>query len=165
VAVTIGTGVVLPHGDGYLDPAFLLLMALVVPAVLAPRTSSRRSQRGFSLLVGGVTLCTLVVTFAHHPGASFGGPTFYWVLGTAAPYVAATVITCSALFMVARRWVQGTALVLLAIPWLILPTIDKDPFGVDNALYVVSIEIACALGFGLIGLWFSRFSRAPESVR
>jgi len=69
---------------------------------------------------------------------------------------------CSAILLVARRWVRAAALALLAIPWLVLPTIDKQPFGVVTTVRFVSIEMACAVGVGLLGTWFSHLREAQK---
>jgi hypothetical protein len=163
VAATILTGLLLPHG-GYLQPIFSLLIVLVIPALLAPKASARRSHRLFALMMGGVVSCTLFATAALSPEASYGGPEFYWVFGTLAPYVAGIVILCSVICLLARRWRHGFALALLAVPWVLYPTIDQRPFGIVTTGYLVSIELVCVLGAGLLGEWLSSLRETPEAV-
>ncbi len=163
VLATILTGLLLPHG-GYLHPIFSLLVALVVPALLAPKTSASRSHRLFALMIGGTVVCTLFATAAPNPEASYGGPEFYWVFGTLAPYVAGILILCSVICVVARRWRHGVALALLTVPWVVYPTIDQRPFGIATTGYLVSTELVCVLGAGLLGEWLSSLRKTPEAV-
>ena len=163
IVATVLTGLVLPNGQ-YLHPTFSLLIALVVPALVAPRTSARRSHRLFALLVGGVAFCTLFATAALSPEASYGGPLFYWAFGTFAPYVGGTAIVCSAICVVARRWRHGVALALLAVPWLLFPTVDQVSFGVRTTVFLALIELAGIVGVGLLGEWLSSMSKTPEAV-
>ncbi len=109
-------------------------------------------------------LGSLLATAALSPEASYGGPDFYWAFGTFAPYVAGSVISCSTIFLVARRWHYGIALALLAVPWLAFRTIDNEPFGVASTVFLVSIELACVVGVALFGEWLSFLKKAPEAV-
>ncbi len=164
VAVTIIAKVLLPIGAWGLPPSFVLLIFLAVPCLLAPRTSPRRSHRRFAVLVGAVVLGALVVASLRGPWASFGGPFPYMEFSRCAPYVAGTVIACSAILLVFRRWVPGSALALLAIPWLLFPAVEPGPLAVSTTTSALSVAAACVISLGLLGLWSSDLSKAHESL-
>jgi hypothetical protein len=162
VAATVIVRLLLPIGTWGLPPGFLVLMPLAVPCLLAPRTSPRRSHRGFALLVGVVVLGTLTVVAVCSPGVSPGGPVFYGEFNRCAPYVAGTVIMCSVILLATRRVVQGSALALLAIPWLLVSIVDPGPLAISTTVSALSVAATCAIGVGLVGLWFSDLWKVHE---
>jgi hypothetical protein len=164
VAATVIAKFLLPLGPWGLPPGFLLLISLAVPSLLAPRTPPRWSHRGFAVLVGGLVLGALVVASVRSPWASLGGPGFYGEFSRCAPYVAGTVFACSAILLVTRRWVYGSALALLAIPWLLVPTVDPGPLAVSTTTSALSVAAACAISVGLIGVWFSDLLKSHETL-
>lgn len=164
VAVTLAAQFLLPLGPWGLPPGFLLLVILAVPSLVAARTPGRWSHRGFAVLVGGLVLGALVVACLRSPWASFAGPQFFAEFSGCAPYVAGTVITCAALFLAARRWVQGGALALLAMPWLLFPAVHSGALPVSTAPSTLSIAAACAIGVGLLGVWLSDLRDSRETV-
>ncbi len=159
VAATVIVEFLLPIAPWGLPPGFLLLISLAVPCLLAPRTSPRRSHRRFALLVGAVVLGTLAVVSVRSPWVS--SPVFYEEFNRCAPYVAGTVIVCSASLLITRRWVQGSGLALLAIPWLLVPIVEPGPLALSSALSVAAL---CAISVGLLGLWFSDLWKAHERL-
>ena len=72
---------------------------------------------------------------------------------------------CAAILLVLRRRVHASALALLAIPWLLFPTIALWPNRGDTTTAVACLATACAIGFGLLGAWFSGLWKAREAVR
>jgi hypothetical protein len=162
VAATVIVRLLLPIGTWGLPPGFLVLMPLAVPCLLAPRTSPRRSHRGFALLIGVVVLGTLTVVAVCSPWVSPGGPVFYGEFNRCAPYVAGTVIMCSVILLATRRVVQGSALALLAIPWLLVSIVDPGPLAISTTVSALSVAATCAIGVGLVGLWFSDLWKVHE---
>jgi hypothetical protein len=162
ILASLVTMVAQPHQDWPWLPAISLLIGLCVPALLAPRTPSSRSHRRFALLIGGICLGVLAAVAASNIGARAGGPLSYVVFKTFAPWVAATVLLCSAILLAVRRWIDATALVLLSIPWLIFGTLDQQTFGGSPTLYAVWAEVACAVAVGLVGIRISRRKRTSE---
>ncbi len=164
VVATLATAALLPPRSGYLLSAFCLLIALAVPSLLAPRTSPSRSHRTLALVVGAVVLATLVTSAQLKPGLSYGGPFFYWSLGPLAPYVVGAVMFCSVVLLVTRRWLHAMALTIVAVPWMVFPLIDQQWLGVAATGYLVAIEIACAIGVGLLGERLSHLKGSPEAA-
>jgi hypothetical protein len=155
VLATVVVKFLLPLGSWGLPPGFLLLIFLSVPCLIAPRTSPRRSHRKFALLVGAVVLGTLVIVAVCSPWISSGGPVFYGEFNRCAPYVAGTMIVCSVIFLATRRWIQGSSLALLAIPWLLVAIVDPGPLALSTTVSAVSVAAICVISVGLVGLWFS----------
>jgi hypothetical protein len=167
-ACVVATAIVrflVPIGPWGLPPGFLLLAALSVPCLIAPRTSPRRSHRRFALLVGAVVLGTLVGVAASSSWIASGGPIFYSEFDRCAPYVGVTVILCSAVLLGARRWTLGSGLALLAIPWLLLPVADPGPVALTSTVSALSVAAVCVIGLGLVGLWLSERRMSHESLR
>jgi hypothetical protein len=165
VTATVATRILVAPRLGWFHPDFELLVALSLPSLLAPRTSPRRSHRGFALLVGVLVLGVLVAAALRNPDVALGGPGFYWTLVTFAPWVAATVTVCAVILLAAGRRVHGSALALLAIPWLLFPTVALGPFGVATTTSVACLATACVIGGGLAGAWFSGRWKAHEALR
>ncbi|HTU38447.1 MAG TPA: hypothetical protein VMF35_10530 [Acidimicrobiales bacterium] len=164
VLASVAVPLLLPEHNWPRLPAISLLIALAVPALLAPATSPRRSHRGLALFVGAASLGTLGAAAASSAQAAIGGPFFYLGFGTLAPYVAWMALGFSAALLVARRWIHAAALALLAVPWLVFAFVDQQPFGGTPAYYAVWIEFVCALAAGLLGTWASRLTRTPEAI-
>jgi hypothetical protein len=164
VAATVIAKFLLPIGPWGLPPGFLLLISLAVPSLLAPRTSPRRSRRGFAVLVGAVVLGALVVASVRSPWVTSGGPEFHGEFSRCTPYVAGTVIACSAILLAAHKWMYGSALALLAIPWLLFPMAEPGPLTVSTTTSALSVAAACAISVGLLGLWFSDLWKVHESI-
>lgn len=160
VLVSVVTMVFVPKGfDHQWLPAISLLTALAVPALLGPPTSPRRSHRGFALLLGGACLGALLATATMNSQVLQGGRISYLEFKTFAPYVAAAVLLCAAILLVVHRWIDATALSLLAIPWLVFGILDHQAFGAVPTFYAVWAALACAGTVGLIG------SRMPQLVK
>jgi hypothetical protein len=155
VLATVIVKFLLPLGSWGLPPGFLLLIFLSAPCLIAPRTSPRRSNRRFALMVGAACLGTLVVVAVSSPWISSGGPVFYGEFNRCAPYVAGTVIVCSLIFLATRRWIQGSALALLAIPWLFVPIVDPGLLALSATVSAVSVAAICFISVGLVSLWLS----------
>ena len=155
VVATVIVKFLVPLGSWGLPPGFLLLIFLSVPCLIAPPTSPRRMHRRFALMVGAVVLGTLVIVAVRSQWASLGGPFFYDEFNHCAPYVAGTLIVCSVIFLATRRWVQGSALALLAIPWLLVPIVDPGPFALSATASAVSVAAICVVSVGLVALLFS----------
>jgi hypothetical protein len=105
-----------------------------------------------------------VVASLQSPWFSTGGPGFYYELVGFAPYVAGAVVVCSVIFLVARRWVLGSALALLAVPWLFFASVGHGPLRVSPTTSVVSVATACTIGLGLLGVWSLDRSKPHETV-
>ncbi len=163
VAATAIVKFLVPIGPWGLPPGFLLLVSLALPCLLAPRTSPRRSHRSFALLLGAGVLGALVVVAVFNPWVSSGGPV-YVEFNRCAPYVAGTLIVCSAVLLATRRWVPGSALALLATPWLVVPVVDPGPLAPTTTIAVLSIAATGAISVGLVGLWFSDLRKEHESL-
>jgi hypothetical protein len=155
VAATLVAVTALPAYSWGSPPVFWLLVALAVPSLLAPRTSPRRSHRWFALLVGGLVLGALVVASLQSPWFGTGGPGFYYEAVGFAPAVAGAVLVCALILLAARRWVLGSALALLGIPWLVFAAVGHGPVRVSATTSVVSVSLACIVGVGLLALWVS----------
>ena len=165
VFATVIAKFLLPLGPWGLPPGFLLLIFLSAPCLIAPRTSPRRSHRKFSLLVGAVVLGTLVIVAVCSPWISSGGPVFYGEFSRCALYVVGTLIVCSAVLVATRRWTQGAALALLAIPWLLVPVVDPGVLALSATLSAASIAASCLISLGLLGLLFSDRAMGHERLR
>ena len=165
VAATVIVKLLLPIGPWGLPASFLLLISLAVPCLLAPRTSPRRSHRGLALLVGAVVLGTLMVVSVCSPWVSSGGPVFYGEFNRCAPYVAGAVIACSVILLATRRLVQGSALALLAIPWLLVSVVDPGPLGLSTTISALAAVATGAISVGLVGLWCADLWKVRERLR
>jgi hypothetical protein len=160
VAATLVTVTALPTFSWGSLPVFWLLVALAVPSLLAPRTSPRHSHRWFALLVGGLVLGALVVASLQSPWLRTGGPGFYYEAVGFAPAVAGAVLVCALILLVARRVVLGSALALLAVPWLVFAAVGHGPARVSATTSVVAVALACMVGVGLLAVWVSDVSKA-----
>lgn len=164
VVATVIVKFLLPIESWGFPPGFLLLVALAVPCLLAPRTSPIRSHRRFALLVGAVVLGALAVVAICSPWVSSGGPIFYGEFDRCAPYVAGTVIVCSIVLLATRRWVQGSALALLAIPWLLVPVVEPGRLALSTTISELGVAATCVISVGLVGLWFSDLWKGHETT-
>jgi hypothetical protein len=163
IVASLVTMFVQPHQDWPWLPALSLLIALCVPALLAPRTPSSRSHRGFALLIGGTCLGVLAAVAASNTGARAGGPISYLEFRTFAPWVAGSALLCSAILLAVRRWIDASGVVLVAIPWLIYGTFDQQTFGGGSpTFYAVWVELACSVAVGVIGIGIARLKSTSE---
>lgn len=157
ILVSLVTMVLQPHQDWPWLPGISLLIGLCVPALLAPGTFSLRTHRRFALLIGGICLCVLAAVAASNTGARAGGALSYLEFWTFAPWVAGMVLLCSGILLALRRWIDATALALVAIPWLVFGTLDQQIFGgATPTFYAVWAELGAAVAVGLVGSWLSR---------
>jgi hypothetical protein len=159
IAVTVGSAVLLPPSvilfplsSMGLLPAFWLLAALAVPAVVAPRGGSRRSNRPFALFVGALVALLLVAScsLSYLEPSGFG---LYVEFSRFAIYVAASTVFGSLVLLSARKWTLGAASALLAVPWFLFAALERGPLGVSSSMAVGSLAIAAVIGAGLIGSW------------
>jgi len=165
IAATVITKVLLPIAPWGLPSTFWLFVLLAVPALLAARTPSRWSNRYSALLAGGLVLGMLIAASVLDPlGFSDGGPFAYTTFGRCAPWVAVTLIVCSAALLVAREWVNGFALALLAGPWLLLPVVPNVPYAHSTATSPLAIATACAIGVALLAAWISDLWRTHRTL-
>jgi hypothetical protein len=158
VAATLVTVTALPTFSWGSLPVFWLLIALAVPSLLAPRMSPRRSHRWFALIVGGLVLGALVVSL-QGPWFRNGGPGLYYGAVGFAPAVAGAVLLCALILLVARRRVLGSALALLAVPWLVFAAVGHGPAQVSTTTSVVAVALAGMVGVGLLPVWVSDLSK------
>lgn len=155
ISATAVTQFLLPLGLFGLPSGFLLLVCLAVPSILAARTPPRWSHRHFAVATGGLILGVLVVAAVRTEWYSSGIAGSYGDIVRCTPYVAVTLIIFTAVLLVARRWVTGSAIALLATPWLLLPAGDAGPLTAPTTVSPIAVAAFCAIGAGLLGVWAS----------
>jgi len=155
IAATVITELLLPLGPFGLPSGFWLLVCLAVPSLLAARTPPRWSHRSFAVLTGGLVLGALVIAAVRTQWYSSGIPGSYGDIVRCTPYVAGTLIVFSALLLAARKWVTGSAIALLATPWLLLPAGDAGLLTAPTTISPLAVAAVCAIGAGLFGVWAS----------
>ena len=147
-----------------LPSGFWLLVWLAVPSLLAARTPPRWSHRSFAVLTGGLVLGVLVGAAVRTQWYSSGTWGSYGDIARCAPYVAMTLIVFSAILLVARKWVTGSAIALLATPWLVLPAANTGPFAAPTTIAPLAVAAACAIGVGLLGVWASDLWKSHRTL-
>ena len=65
-------------------------------------------------------------------------------------------------FKPAPMLVEGLALAILSIPWLLLPAIKPGLLAVSATTSVISVVAASVLGVGLLGLWFTELWKSHQ---
>jgi hypothetical protein len=93
---------------------------------------------------------------------SFGGPVVYLQFRTFAPDVAGLLALGVAVLVAFRRWIDATALALVAFPWLVFGTLDQQTFGGPPTFYAVWVELVCVVAVGLVGPLLSRLKNTSE---
>jgi hypothetical protein len=151
IVATLIARFALPIAPWGLPAGSSLCIALALPCLLAPRTSSSRSHRKLALASGAVVLAAILVDVLYN--TSYGAVVFYTEFSRSAPYVAGAVVLFSVILMLSRRRVEGLALAILSIPWLLLPAIKPGLLAVSSTTSVVSVAAASVIGLGLLGLW------------
>jgi hypothetical protein len=164
VAATVIAKLLLPPGPYGFPSGFLLLVCLAVASLLAARTPPRWSHRGFAVLTGGLVLGALVIAAVRTQWYSSGVAGSYGDIVRCVPYVAVTLIVFSAILLVARRWVTGSAIALLAAPWLLLPAANTGPFTAPTTVTPLAVAAACAIGVGLLGVWASDLWKSHRTL-
>jgi hypothetical protein len=164
IAATVLANFLLPPAYFGFPSGFWLLVWLAVPSLLAARTPPRWSHRGFAVLTGGLVLGALVGAAVRTQWYSSGTSGSYGDIVRCAPYVAVTLIIFSAILLVARRWVTGLAIALLATPWLLLPAANTGPFTATTTITPLAIAAVCAIGVGLLGVWASDLWKSHRTL-
>jgi len=164
IAVTVIAEFLLPLGPFGLPSGFLLLVCLAVPSLLAVRTPPRWSHRGFAVLTGGLVLGVLVIAAVRTQWYSSGIAGSYGDIVRCTPYVAGTLIVFSAILLVARRWVTGSAIALLATPWLLLPAGNAGLLTAPTTITPLAVAAVCAIGVGLLGVWASDLWKSHRTL-
>ncbi len=164
IAATAIAKFLLPSAPYGFPSGFLLLVCLAVPSLLAARTPPRWSHRGFAVLTGGLVLGALVIAAVRTQWYSSGVAGSYGDIVRCAPYVAVTLIVFSAILLVARRWVTGSAIALLATPWLLLPAANTGPFTAHTTISSLAVAAVCAIAVGLLGVWASDLWKSHRTL-
>jgi len=164
IAATVMAELLLPAGPYAFPSGFWLLAWLAVPSFLAARTPPRWSHRGFAVLTGGLVLGALIVAAVRTKWYSSGVSGSYGDIVRCAPYVAVTLIAFSAILLVTRRWVTGSAIALLATPWLLLPATNAGPFSARTSITPLAVAAVCAIGVGLLGAWTSELWKGRRTL-
>jgi hypothetical protein len=115
-------------------------------------------------LVGALVLGALVVASLRSPWFRTGGPGFYYEAVAFAPCVGVAVLVCALILVVARRWVLGSALALLAVPWLVFAGVGHGPVQVAATTSAASGALACIVGVGLTAVWVSDVSKVHATA-
>ena len=162
IATTVIARYALPIAPWGLPSGLTLCIALALPCLVAPRTFPRWSHRRLALLSSAVVPGGIVAYSLSKPLPVVDSFWFYSGFSRAAPYVGGTVIALSVILLLARRWMQGSAIAVLAIPWLLLPVIKPALPGFPTRTPTILVAVACFIGAGLLALWVSDLWRSRD---
>lgn len=160
IGATLIARFALPIAPWGLPAGSSLCIALALPCLVAPRTSSSRSHRKLALVSGAVVLAAILVDVLYN--TSYGAVVFYTEFSRSAPYVAGALVLLSVILVLTRRRVEGSALAVLSIPWLLLPAVEPGLLAVSSTTSTASVAAAFVIGVGLLGLWFTDLLKSRQ---